>query len=452
MSDYEKILPEIINSLKSTSGEDFFNTLTLQLHKHIGADYTLIARLDKEGFSSKTISLVAKGRLAENFEYSLENTPCAEVNNNNVCIYPQGICNAFPHDQLLVDMNIEGYIGSPLLDSHGSTIGILVALHENIIENSDFVITLFELFSGRIAAEIERSDREKELTELADTLEIKVLERTDDLSQTLEHLKSTQQKLVQSEKMAALGKLTSSIAHEINNPTSFTNAAVFMMKGEVSEIKAFLKQLAGGESADSEVLTSFDQKFAKLLELIQTATEGTYRIKSIVDGLRTYSHQGHLNKEQAQVSELFKSTIYLVQIQYQNIAIETNFTADPQLECYPSKLNQVFMNLIVNACQAINIKSKELEKDEPFFKGKIVINTKQQNNQLIINVIDNGCGMDKFTQEKIFEEFHTTKDANNGTGLGMSVSLDVIKSHNGTINVSSELTKGSSITVSLPIK
>jgi len=229
---------------------------------------------------------------------------------------------------------------------------------------------LFELFSGRISAEIERTDREQELTELANTLEVKVLERTKDLSQAIEHLKSTQQKLVQSEKMSALGKLTSSIAHEINNPTSFTNASVFMMKDEVIDIKNFLKQLAGGDSADIEVLKSFDKKFTKLLELIQTASEGTNRIKSIVDGLRTYSHQGHLNKEQAQVSELFKSTIYLVQIQYQNIVIETNFTDDLQFSCYPSKLNQVFMNLIVNACQAINIKSKEFEKIDYCFKGK----------------------------------------------------------------------------------
>ena len=135
MPNYDHILPEIINSLKSTSGEAFFNTLTLQLHKHIGADYTLIARLDPDKYHSTTICVVAKGELVKNFEYSLEHTPCAEVINNSVCIYPQNICNLYPNDQLLIEMNVEGYIGTPILDSHGDVIGLLVALHENKIEN-----------------------------------------------------------------------------------------------------------------------------------------------------------------------------------------------------------------------------------------------------------------------------------------------------------------------------
>ena len=452
MSDYEHILPEIINSLKSASGDAFFNTLTLQLHKHIGADYTLIARLNQESSKSKTICLVAKGQIAENFEYSLENTPCAEVNNNKICIYQHDICRLYPHDQLLKDMNIEGYIGAPLHDSHGKVFGLIVALHENKIENSSFIVTLFELFSGRISAEIEREDREKELKELTNTLEIKVLERTNDLSQTLKHLKDTQEKLMQAEKMAALGTLTASIAHEINNPTNFTNAAVFMMHDEITAIKNFLKQLAGGDNADSEVLESFENKFINLIELVQTANEGTSRIKSIVDSLRTFSHLGHLNKEQAKIAELIKSTIHLIQTEYRDITITTDFEYDPLLNCFPSKLNQVFMNLIVNACQAINSKAEQITTADINFKGQIMVKTKKEDDKLIITVTDNGCGMDDITQEKIFEPFFTTKNINKGTGLGMSVSYDVIQSHHGSISVSSQLDQGSIIIIQLPVE
>jgi len=452
MSNYDHILPEIINSLKSTSGEEFFNTLTLQLHKHIGADYTLIARFNPDEYCSKTICVVAKGKLTQNFEYSLEHTPCADVISNSVCIYPQNICKLYPNDQLLIDMNVEGYIGTPLLDSHGKVIGLLVALHENKIENSDFVVTLFELFSGRISAEIERVDREHELRELANTLELKVLERTRDLSETVEHLKNTQQKLVQSEKMAALGKLTASIAHEINNPTNFTYASVYMMLDEITNIKEFLRQLAGGDAADSEVLASFDDKFGKLIELVQTANEGTTRIKSIVESLRTFSHLGHLNKEQTKVAELIESTINLIRTEYRDITITTKIEYDPLLNCFPSKLNQVFMNLIVNACQAINTKHEEYKVSNKPYKGLVIIGTKQERNMLVITIEDNGCGMTNENQEKVMEPFFTTKNRDAGTGLGMSVSFDVIQSHDGRITVTSVLNQGSTITIYLPVE
>ena len=452
MSDLEHILPEIINSLKSASGDEFFNTLIQQLNNHIGADYTFIARLNQEDFKSKTICLVAKGQLVENFEYSLENTPCAEVSKNEICIYQQDICRLYPHDQLLIDMKIEGYIGTPLHDSHGKIIGLIVALHENKIENSSLIVTLFELFSGRISAEIERGDREQELKELTNTLEVKVLERTNDLSQTLKHLEDTQQKLVKSEKMAALGKLTASIAHEINNPTNFTYAAVYMMLDEVKKIKNFLTQLAGGDNADSEILESFDNQFNNLTELVKTASEGTTRIKSIVESLRTFSHLGHLKKEKALISSLIQSTINLIRTEYRDIQMTTHFEYDPLFYCYPSKLNQVFMNLIINACQAINVKDKQIQKNVNPFKGQITVKTHKEGSQLAITISDNGCGMNKVTQESIFEPFYTTKEISSGTGLGMSVSLEVIEAHEGSISVSSEREQGSTIIIQLPIE
>jgi signal transduction histidine kinase len=452
MSNYEHMLPEIINSLKSTSGEDFFNTLTLQLDKHIGADYTLIARLNQESNSSKTICLVAHGKLVANIEYSLLNTPCAEVNNNSICIYPNGITNLYPDDQLLIDMNIEGYIGTPLHDSLGNVLGHLAILNEKVIENPNVVVTLFELFSGRISAEIERVEREDELKAIANTLEINVLNRTEDLTQTLQSLKEAQEKLINSDKMAALGKMTASIAHEINNPTNFTYASVYMMLDEIKGIKAFLKQLAGGDKADAVVLESFDNKFDKLIELVQTANEGTTRIKSIVDSLRTFSHLGHLNKEKTQISTLITSTLHLIRTEYRNIAITSNFEYDPLLNCLPSKLNQVFMNLIINACQAINFKKEQRKETDDGYQGQLTINTNRKGKELVIEIADNGCGMDDNTQEKIFDAFFTTKDVNNGTGLGMSVSFDVIESHNGSIAVKSELGVGSIITIHLPLE
>ena len=117
MYNFEQVITEIINRLKATSGEEFFYVLTHALNKHTGADFTFIARINQENYTSKTICLVANGKQMDNFEYSLINTPCAEVNNDEVCIYEQNICQLFPDDQLLIDMHIEGYVGTPLYDS-----------------------------------------------------------------------------------------------------------------------------------------------------------------------------------------------------------------------------------------------------------------------------------------------------------------------------------------------
>jgi len=170
MSKFESVIPDIIKALKSTHGDEFFTEITLQLNKFIGADYTFIARVDLDKQTSKTISMVANGEIVDNFEYALSHTPCAILVNDSVCIYPENVCSLFPDDQMLIDMNIQGYLGVALHNSNQQTIGIIVALYENPIENSAFVQTLFELFSGRISAEMERIEQKQKLERLNNEL------------------------------------------------------------------------------------------------------------------------------------------------------------------------------------------------------------------------------------------------------------------------------------------
>jgi signal transduction histidine kinase len=269
---------------------------------------------------------------------------------------------------------------------------------------------------------------------------------------------AAQQQLVQSEKMASLGTLTAGVAHEINNPTNYAYTAVFMMKNEITEIKSFLKQLAGGDNADVEVIKSFDDKFSKLVELTKTATEGTTRIKTIVEDLRTFSRLDEAKEAQVHISELIKSTVHLVNTQYDAITIKTKLDYDPLLTCFPSKLNQVLMNLIVNACQAVEARkehSPELEEqklENQELAGKITISSSQLDDKLIINVKDNGCGMDEATQEKIFEPFFTTKDVGSGTGLGLAISFGIIEDHGGTLSAISVVGEGATLSICLPVK
>jgi len=267
-----------------------------------------------------------------------------------------------------------------------------------------------------------------------------------ELKEALDELKGTQQQLIQSSKMASLGTMTAGVAHEINNPTNFAYAAVYMMKDEIKEIKLFLKQLAGGDNADPEVLTAFDDKFTKLIELIQTATEGTNRIKIIVEDLRTFARLDDAKKATVQLSSLLTSTTHLVRTQYDRLEIETQLNVDPEITCFPSKLNQVFMNIIVNACQAIVTK----QENDKNFTGRIIITTSEQDNQLVVMFKDNGCGMDEATQQRVFEPFYTTKDVGTGTGLGMAISFGIIEEHSGLIAINSVKDKGSEITIRLP--
>ena len=191
MSELEFALPEIIKGLKSSLGEEYFYQITLQLDNIIGSDYTFIASLDMAQRTAKTISLVANGEVVDNFEYELEGAPCARVVNDSVFIYPEKICSFFPKDQMLVDMGIEGYVGVCLHNSCDEPIGVVVALYKAKIENPEFAKALFELFSGRIAAEMERTEQKRDLERLNHELEIKVNALIESESKLCLHLQNT---------------------------------------------------------------------------------------------------------------------------------------------------------------------------------------------------------------------------------------------------------------------
>lgn len=258
---------------------------------------------------------------------------------------------------------------------------------------------------------------------------------------------ATQQQLIQSSKMASLGTMTAGVAHEINNPTNFTHAAVYMMKDEIREIKDFLKQLAGGDSADTQIIESFDQKFSKLIELTNTATEGTTRIKSIVEDLSVFARLDDTKKAEIKLSDLLTSTVHLIRTQYDNIEIISDLAFNPTLSCFPSKLNQVLMNILVNGCQAIRTKM-ELDTNH---KGRLIVKSKNDGDNISMFLSDNGIGMSQKVIEHIFEPFFTTKEVGTGTGLGMAISFGIIEEHEGVISVESEEGLGTTVIIKLPV-
>jgi signal transduction histidine kinase/archaellum component FlaC len=258
---------------------------------------------------------------------------------------------------------------------------------------------------------------------------------------------AAQQQLIKSEKMASLGMLTSGVAHEINDPANFTHTATFMMEKEIGQIKQFLKVLAGGDQADPKVLTAFDDNFAKLTELSKTAQLGSKRIKAIVDNVRAFGHRDDAKQQLLGLRDLVESTVQLIRMQYDTTKLVTPETLAELNLCYPAKLGQVFMNLTVNACQAIE-KSKQ---QNPQLAGLVEITVEQADNKLTIKVKDNGCGMNEDTQIKLFDPFFTTREDGGGTGLGMTISFGIVKELGGTLAVESTTSTGSVLTICLPI-
>jgi signal transduction histidine kinase len=200
-------------------------------------------------------------------------------------------------------------------------------------------------------------------------------------------------------------------------------------------------------------LDSLRHRFEPLYQHLATIKDGTERITTIVQDLRVFSQLDAAAKKTVVITDCLQSTLNLVRTKNNDIAhFLTEFKATPELLCYPAQLNQVFMNLIVNACDAIRVKMGRQKRSIP---GHIVIGCQlinDHNSGLIeITIKDDGIGMDEQTKNKLFEPFYTTKDVGEGTGLGLSISYGIVQKHNGELRVESELDKGTLIRLTLPI-
>lgn len=298
-------------------------------------------------------------------------------------------------------------------------------------------------------------------------LETKVNERTqelqesnDELNKAMRELKEAETHLVESEKMASLGQLTAGIAHEINNPINFVTSNVKPLKRDVDMILDMLAQIEEVTIKEDMPVSEKKQFIEELKEdmefdylkdeigyLLKGITEGSDRTAEIVKGLRVFSRLDEDDLKLADINEGLDSTLVIVRNTLgTDIDIKTDYAELPLVECYPGKLNQVFLNIISNGLQAIKSKHKG-EKG-----GEFSITTAQEDDKIVIKLKDNGIGMDEETQKKVFEPFFTTKEVGEGTGLGMSIVYNTINKHNGQIAFNSEKGVGTEFIVTLPIK
>ncbi len=309
-------------------------------------------------------------------------------------------------------------------------------------------------------------ENEKIVREQNIILEQNVIERTkelkqsnENLQQTLIDLKETEAQLVESEKMASLGQLTAGIAHEINNPINFVTSNVGPLKRDIATLQEMMAKIEeiGIQDLPAEEKKSlinnmkaeldYDYMNTEIEYLLNGIKEGANRTSEIVKGLRVFSRLDEDDVKLADINECLDSTIVIVNNMMDGkISVEKNYGDLPLVECYPGKLNQVFLNVLTNGVHSIQ------ERWPNENNGKLTITTTHDEDHVQISMKDNGIGMTEETKKKLFEPFFTTKDVGVGTGLGLSITWNTIKKHSGQIKVNSEPGAGAEFIFTLPIK
>ncbi len=305
-----------------------------------------------------------------------------------------------------------------------------------------------------------------QLSSLTKELERKVLERTAELQSALEQLSRSQLQLIQSEKMASLGNLVAGIAHEINNPIGF-------LKGSINNAKDYVKDLIGHlalyQKRDSNVAAQIQkdaenidldflcQDLPKLLDSMNGATD---RIKSISTSLRTFSRADTEHKISTNLHEGIDSTLlilkYRLKANEHRPAIEViqDYGDLPEIECFPGQLNQVFMNILANAIDAL----EDMSQGKTFVEieaspHQITIQTRVEADHVLITIADNGPGIPEAIKTRIFDHLFTTKTVGKGTGLGLAITHQIIvEKHGGTIDCHSTIGQGTKFIIQLPIE
>jgi two-component system, NtrC family, sensor kinase len=272
-----------------------------------------------------------------------------------------------------------------------------------------------------------------------------------ELENTFRELKATQAKVIQQEKMASIGQLAAGVAHEINNPMAFIASNLRTLERYLGRLAEFVQaqQDIIGAVAIGELGVNLEGrrkalKIDRVLvdgrELIEESLEGAERVRSIVQNLKGFARIDEAEQKMADINECLQSTINIVwnELKYK-VNLIREFGELPLTTCYPQQLNQVFMNLLVNAGQAIDK------------AGDIAVKTWQEGPSIFVSVSDTGCGIPAEALIHIFEPFFTTKEVGKGTGLGLSISYDIIKNHDGDIFVDSKPGTGTSFTVRIPV-
>ncbi len=325
---------------------------------------------------------------------------------------------------------------------------------------------------GRLVPALDRSLREavvraerrqavEALRRAHDELERRVEERTSELSEANRQLreeiaerKRAQEErdrmtaqLLQGQKLQAIGQLAAGVAHEINNPLGYILSNLHSLDGYVKDLASLLHAAEGGNT--EQIRREFDRRRKEVdadfvlrdfEKAIEESAAGGERIREIVKSLREFAHPDEGERRPADLQAVVESALRLCSNQIKwKAEVRRDFGRLPPVPCYPSRIEQAVVNLLINAAQAIRE------------KGEIAVSTRLEDGRAVLRIRDTGCGIRSEDLPKIFEPFFTTKPVGSGTGLGLHVTYKIVRGHGGTIDVASEVGKGTEFTVRLPV-
>jgi PAS domain S-box-containing protein len=351
------------------------------------------------------------------------------------------------------------FTAAPLRNLNGKVIGAIETL-QDITEKK---VAEKALLKSQVEMEKAIEQRTAQLAEVNQVLredvmrreisDRELLDRNAELHALNAKLSAAQEHLVQSEKLASIGQLAAGVAHEINNPIGYIFSNFGTLETYLSDLFRMLGAYEKAEKSQSDVLTARELETLKnnieldflkedIPTLMRESKEGIVRVRKIVQDLKDFSHvDANPDWQFANLNQGIESTLNVVnnELKYKADVVK-DYGDIPEVQCMPSQINQVVMNLVVNAAHAMGAE-----------RGKITVRTGVQGDKVWFEVADTGSGIAKNVLPRIFDPFYTTKPVGKGTGLGLSLSYGIVQKHHGSIDVQTEAAKGTTFRVTLPI-
>jgi PAS domain S-box-containing protein len=261
--------------------------------------------------------------------------------------------------------------------------------------------------------------------------------------------KVAEQRLASGEKLESIGRLAAGVAHEINTPIQFLNDSIFFIRDAMQDLMAHNAKLTAMLPVPPLPDDNIEDIKIELPPALDRVADGLSRIAEIVRSMKEFSHADHAEMSRVDLNRSIKSTLVIASTEYKYVAdVETDFAPDlPPVTCHGGQINQVVLNLVVNAAHAIGDVVKGTQN-----RGRISVRTRLEDGYVVISVGDTGGGIPEGIRKRIFDPFFTTKEVGKGTGQGLSIAHSTIKSHGGTLSFDTEIGRGTTFHVRLPVE
>ena len=390
-------------------------------------------------------------------EYLGRNYSCATASDAQEALE---LLSQEPFALVLTDIQMPGLGGIELLrkiiELYSDTAVIIVSGIDRIqrvidairVGASDYIVKPCEL--DVLALRVERALQRRALLRNARKYKQDLELRNDELARRKAELERLQAQITQTEKMASLGQMAAGVAHELNNPAGFIYSNIDVLKDYVARLERYLKVLdrtplppeTTARISELKEEIDYDNIVADLSSILTDCYIGAERIRDVVQNLRLFCRLDEADFKRVDLNEGIESTLRLLSLYYKDgrISLNRDYGELPQVNCYAALLNQVWMNLLMNAAQAIG------KAD-----GEVRISTRSEGDHVVATFSDTGCGIVPGTVKRIFDPFFTTKPVGEGTGLGLSISHSIIQRHGGKIEVKSVPGKGTTFTICIPV-